>query len=152
VIGTLSTLPKAYRRPALIRALPFSYLCPVEREIERCRDLSLAYSQHDPPLSHTRCDMQIDRPKSFAAPRLAARQMSRSGIMPVHSARQRSLRSNLCFVPVASALETYHTGHSGRRFRMSIFVATVRNHPFRVRLHDPRCRFCVGTISGRSMA
>jgi hypothetical protein len=40
----------------------------LKRKPQTRRQLSLTYSQHDTPLSHTRCDMQIDGPKSFAAP------------------------------------------------------------------------------------
>src|SRR5207237_10348813 len=46
----------------------FIFVHLLKRKAQGCRHLCLTYSQQDPLLSHTRCDMQIDRPTSFAAP------------------------------------------------------------------------------------
>jgi hypothetical protein len=46
----------------------FVFVDLLERKTQGCRQLQLAYSQHDSSLTQPRCDMQIDRSKSFSAP------------------------------------------------------------------------------------
>src|ERR1051326_25837 len=46
----------------------FVFVDLLERKTQGCRQLRLAYSQHDSSLMQPRCDMQIDRSKSFSAP------------------------------------------------------------------------------------
>jgi hypothetical protein len=46
----------------------FVFVDLLKRKPQGCRQLWLAYSQHHSSLSQTRCDMNIDGSKSFAAP------------------------------------------------------------------------------------
>jgi hypothetical protein len=46
----------------------FVFVDLLERKTQGCRQLRLAYSQYDSSLMQPRCDMQIDRSKSFSAP------------------------------------------------------------------------------------